>query len=373
MNKDKIWHLFARKLTAEASKEELHELDQLVQQDSSLYYELQSIIQIWGQAPQQDAEYLEATYHLHYEKMKKLGYEPGMLEEKEQTYNPRRVSFLSGVKVKVAAIGFLSAIIIIALTIGFLRNQEKAPLVVAGKDPVIKNEVVVKRGSNTQFKLPDGSTVWLNAGSKLNYDKINKSGVREVYLTGEGYFDVVRNPQRPFIIHTSTIDIKVLGTQFNVKAYPDDKTVETSLIHGSVEVVVKSRPEVKYLLKPNQKLVLMNEEYGINTVKEQRVISASIPIVPIKKLSYINGDTSAIETSWIRNKLSFQDEAFADLAKRLERWYDVEIDFKNREIAEESFSGSFETETLKQALEAIRFSNNFKFNYKIEGKNVVIY
>ncbi len=373
MNKDKIWHLFARKLTAEASNEELHELDQLVQEESSQYYELKSIIHLWEQELQQDAEYLEATYHLHFEKMKKLGLEPGISEEKEKTGYRHRLSIFSGVKVKVAAVGLFSAIIIIAVTFGFLKNKENAPIVVSEKGSALKNEVVVKRGSNTQFKLPDGSTVWLNAGSKLNYDKINESGVREVYLSGEGYFDIVRNSKRPFIIHTSTIDIKVLGTQFNVKAYPDDKTVETSLIHGSVEVVVKSRPEEKYLLKPNQKLVLMNEAYGIKTVKEQRILTANIPIVTIKKLSYINGDTSAIETSWIKNKLSFEDESFTDLAKRLERWYDVEIKFRNSELAEEFFSGSFETETLKRALEAIRFSNNFRFNYKIEGKNVLIY
>ncbi len=374
MNRDKIWYLFARKLTAEASKEELHELEQLVLEDSSLHYELKAITHLWEKEPQQDAEYLEATYHLHYEKMKKLGFEPGISEEKEKKQYPNHISFLSGVKMKVAAIGFLSVIIIIiAVTVVFLKNTEKAPLIVEGKAWVLKNEVVVKRGSNTQFKLPDGSTVWLNAGSKLNYDKINESGLREVYLTGEGYFDIVRNTERPFIIHTSTIDIKVLGTKFNVKAYPDDKTVETSLIHGSVEVVVKSRPQEIYLLKPNQKLVLMNEAYGLKTVKEQRILTASIPIVTIKKLSYLNGDTSAVETSWIKNKLSFEEESFTDLAKRLERWYDVEINFRNREIGEESFSGSFETETLKQALEAIRFSNNFRFNYKIEGKNVVIY
>ena len=89
----------------------------------------------------------------------------------------------------------------------------------------------------------------MNAGSVLKYPKEFKGDTREVYLTGEAFFDVVKNPARPFIIHTSSIDVKVLGTKFNVKAYPNDKTVETSLVQGSVEVFVKNRPGEKYLLK----------------------------------------------------------------------------------------------------------------------------
>jgi len=370
MNRDKIWHLFARKLTAEASKEELHELDQLVQEDSSQYYELQSIIHLWEQEPQRDAEYLEATYHLHYEKMKKLGFEPGISEEKEKTGYRHRLSIFSGVKVKVAAVGLLSAIIIIAVTFGFLKNKENAPLVVSEKGSALKNEVVVKRGSNTQFKLPDGSTVWLNAGSKLNYDKINESGVREVYLTGEGYFDIIRNPKRPFIIHTSTIDIKVLGTKFNVKAYPDDKTVETSLIRGSVEVSLKNRPEEKYLLKPNQKLILLNDGYD-KSADAQQALQGRLPVITIRQLSYIKGDTSAVEISWVRNKLIFEDEPFMELAKRMERWYDVKFEFKNKNVQEERLTGSFDGETLEKAMDALTITTRFK--YKIENKLIVIY
>ena len=91
------------------------------------------------------------------------------------------------------------------------------------------------KGSRSRSLLPDGTTVWLNAGSKLYYEN-DFNGTREVRLEGEAFFDVVKQTDRPFIVHTSGIDIKVLGTAFNVKSYPEDKTVETTLYRGLVQV-----------------------------------------------------------------------------------------------------------------------------------------
>lgn len=371
MSRDKIWHLFARKLSGEASKEELQELDLLVKEDSSLYYELQSLILLWEQEPQPDTDYLEATYLLHFEKMKKLGVEPGNTELAEEETIKRPFAIFTRSRNKIFAAAVLAGIIVMAVSV-FLRTKEKEAEPIA-KAAVKKSEITTKNGSNTQLILPDGSTVWLNAGSKLNYEKINETGLREVYLTGEGFFDVVKNPDRPFIIHTSTIDIKVLGTKFNVKAYPDDKTVETSLIRGSVEVTVKNRPEEKYLLKPNQKLILYNDIFEEKTAKDQRALPVNMPVIKIRQLSYLKGDTAAIETSWVRNKLEFVDESFTDLGKRMGRWYDVEFEFKNNQLEEERLTGSFDGETLVKALDALRFTSNYRFNYKIEDKRVLIF
>ncbi len=371
MSRDKIWHLFARKLSGEASKEELQELDLLVKEDSSLYYELQSLILLWQQEPQPDTDYLEATYLLHFEKMKKLGVEPGNTELAEEETIKRPFAIFTRSRNKIFAAAVLAGIIVMAVSV-FLRTKEKEAEPIA-KAAVKKSEITTKNGSNTQLILPDGSTVWLNAGSKLNYEKINETGLREVYLTGEGFFDVVKNPDRPFIIHTSTIDIKVLGTKFNVKAYPDDKTVETSLIRGSVEVTVKNRPEEKYLLKPNQKLILYNDIFEEKTAKDQRALPVNMPVIKIRQLSYLKGDTAAIETSWVRNKLEFVDESFTDLGKRMGRWYDVEFEFKNNQLEEERLTGSFDGETLVKALDALRFTSNYRFNYKIEDKRVLIF
>lgn len=377
MSRDKIWHLFARKLAGEASREELHELDILLKEDSSLYYELSSIIQLWEEASDTDNDYLEATYLLHYEKMKKLGMEPKteeLVEDSESEDYQRPFTIFTRYRNKIFA-GSVFAALVIIIGVVFLNTKnaktEKTSLSFYTNIQKPQREIITKKGSNSEFKLPDGSTVWLNAGSKLNYEKINETGLREVYLTGEAFFDVVKNPKRPFVIHTSNIDIKVLGTAFNVKAYPEDKTVETSLIRGSVEVTVKNKPGEKYLLKPNQKLVLYNAYLNERVNKEQRVAPVNLPAVAIKQLSYINGDSASLETSWMRNELSFQDEQFADIAVRMERWYNVEFEFKNKAMENERLTGSFEMETLKQALEALKITT--RFNYKIEGNKVLIY
>ena len=174
MSRDKIWHLFARKLSGEASKEELHELDLLVKEDSSLYYELQSLIYLWEQELQPDADYLEATYLLHFEKMKKLGVEPGNTELVEEETSKQPFTIFTRSRNKIFAAAVLAGVIIMAVSVFFKSKEaESEPIT---KAAVKKSEITTKNGSNTQLILPDGSTVWLNAGSKLNYEKINETG-----------------------------------------------------------------------------------------------------------------------------------------------------------------------------------------------------
>ena len=127
-------------------------------------------------------------------------------------------------------------------------------------EKVAELAVTTKYGSKTDIQLPDGSKVWLNSGSSLKYDKQFGKELREVVLSGEAFFDVVRNAEKPFIIHTTNMDIKVLGTRFNVKSYANDKQSEASLIHGSIEVFIKKEGLKKILSEPNHKIVVMNDQ-----------------------------------------------------------------------------------------------------------------
>ena len=289
MSRDKIWHLFSRKLAKEASAEELHELQLLLEDNSTLYHEMEAIENLWHSDSQEDADYLEATYHLHYEKMKKLGIEPKHIEESEAAEEEVSLSFFTSRRKKTIAMVSLFTLAV-ATFIFIKRPSVEVP---ATDVAVTPKEIATKNGVSTKMVLPDGSTVWLNAGSKLDYTKIGSTGNREVQLTGEAFFDVVKNPERPFIIHTSKIDVKVLGTKFNVKAYPEDKTVETSLVQGSVEVFVKNRPGEKYLLKPNQKLVLLNNTEADEALpKATEIRSSKLPIIAIDHLTYLNNDTT---------------------------------------------------------------------------------
>jgi ferric-dicitrate binding protein FerR (iron transport regulator) len=215
--------------------------------------------------------------------------------------------------------------------------------------------------------LPDGSGVWLNAGSKLNYKKAFDGKTREVELTGEAFFDVAKDPERPFIIHTSKMDVKVLGTQFNVKAYELDKNFETSLIKGSVEISVLADPGKKYLLKPNQKLVLAKDIVASRSAIKKNGAAG----VQIKELTYLAGTNADIESSWTRNILSFEDEPFSEVAKKMERWYDVKFEFKDKRWENEFLKGSFEKESLDQAMNALKFTTGF--NFSIKDKIISIY
>ena len=183
-------------------------------------------------------------------------------------------------------------------------------------------------------------------------------------LTGEGFFDVVHNADKPFIIHTSFFDIKDLGTQFNVKCYPDDKTTETSLVEGSVEITVKKRPKDKWILKPDEKLVLLNEDIADDLKKEASAAKtghlSQEPIVAIKNLTYLPADSFAIETAWTYNKLSFEDEAFSEVAKKMARWYDTEFEFRNKRLEDIHMNGSFIAESLVQAMDALKYTNGFR-------------
>ena len=242
------------------------------------------------------------------------------------------------------------------------------------------SQVSTKPGSRmTQIQLPDGSVVRLNSSSSLTYDKNFGKNVREVNLTGEAFFDVTKDSSHPFIIHTNVIDIKVLGTAFNVKSYPNDALTETSLIRGKVEVTVKNRAQEKIYLEPNEKLVVANDNSMMNKTSasqpERRTNKPDLSVKQIYSVQHITlnpVDSTIVETSWVDNRLIFQEnETFKEVALKMERWYGVKIKFKNDELKEYHFTGIFERESVLQALSALQMIE--PFHYKIKNESVYIY
>jgi ferric-dicitrate binding protein FerR (iron transport regulator) len=244
-----------------------------------------------------------------------------------------------------------------------------------------KSEISTRYGSRTKLLLPDSTQVWLNSGSKLTYDKTYGNGTREVSLSGEAYFDVVKNPTHPFVIHTVNIDIKVLGTAFNVKSFPNEKNTETSLIRGSIEVTFKNRPSEKIILKPNEKLITANEEPVKDSAQKEaqqekskpataKEAARQDPLVMVSHLTYEPHDGTIVETSWMENKLIFRSETFEELAIKLERWYGISIRFTDEEIKPRRLTGVFENESLQQALEALQLITPFA--YKMNKSEVMI-
>ncbi|MCY7291235.1 MAG: FecR family protein, partial [Ferruginibacter sp.] len=350
MYKDRIWTLMSRKLSGEATSAELSELDELQKMHPDVGLPSQFVQEFWNMPAETEEEFLEATFHLHTEILQKKGFhlnsnhtETGSftLEDHQNIPKKKRLLFAA-----------VTCVLLVSLVLIGIYNNKESNTSVANK--IAKSEVSTKKGSRTKVQLPDGTTVWLNSSSKLTYDNQNFGKlIREVSLSGEAYFDVVKNKAKPFIIHTAKMDIKVLGTVFNVKCYPGEKTTETSLIHGSVEVTLNDRQE-KIMLKPNEKLIfntLQNQSKKIDAVTNHLKISEKEkPIIELSHLTIYPLDNSIVETGWKENKLVFRNESLDEIALKMERWYGVSILISNEDLKNELITGSFEKETIYQAL-----------------------
>ncbi|MCW3092575.1 MAG: hypothetical protein JWP81_3644 [Ferruginibacter sp.] len=377
MIKDRIWTLVSRKLSGEATASELTELTDLIQTQANTDLYLQAIDEFWKIPLESDEEFLEATYHLHLNRLKEKGYDLETDKDKEET---RALYFkytedVKGNKRKKIFIGaaFMSLFVLLFFTLYFFKNS--TPVSNAGKgDKIVQSEVSTKSGSRTKIQLPDGSSVWLNGSSKLVYDNQHfGEKIREVTLTGEGYFDVVKNKDKPFIIHANRINIKVIGTAFNVKAYPGEKNIETSLIRGSIEVT--TRDGAKIMMKPNDKLIIRNEESQAE--KDRQLTKAAVPVdknafMSMRHLTLANDESTVVETAWVENKLVFDKESFENVALKMERWYGVSIRFADEKLKTQKLTGTFEKETITEALAALQLSTPF-FKYKINNQNIQIF
>jgi len=196
-------------------------------------------------------------------------------------------------------------------------------------------EIVSPPGSRTQFELSDGTKVWLNHGSKMDYPQRFTGDSRIVKLTGEGYFEVAHNKAKPFIVEASGLAVKAVGTAFNVKAYPDDTNIETTLESGKV-IILKNisgkKPEICDM-KPGQHFIFnsVSNKYSLKTENPAKYVS------------------------WKEGRLIFQDDHLDQVAERLSRWYNVKVTLKDSELSSLTYTATFVDETLDQILEMLEF------------------
>lgn len=213
-------------------------------------------------------------------------------------------------------------------------------------DTVVFNQLIVPRGGLYLLVLADGTRVWMNSDSHLKYPVMFAGGKREVILSGEAFFDVVKDESVPFIVKTETGNIEVLGTEFNIKCYPDEASLVTTLVNGKVRFDDGINPSV--ILKPEEQLIF-EKENGLSIVRKVNV-------------NYY--------TSWKENRLSFQEETLDVIMKTLSRWYDVEIVFEDSALKELEFSGNLDKFTgIQDFLSLFELGVNVKF----EVKNRTVY
>lgn len=216
------------------------------------------------------------------------------------------------------------------------------------EEPEAYNTIVVPKGQRVSLLLSDGTTVWLNAESRFSYPAKFSEKYRTVRLEGEGYFEVAHNPECPFTVELSMLNIRVLGTKFNVKAYQEEPNWIT-LKEGSVEVSTldnKSREK----MAPN----------------DQVYYTMSDGLVLIRSSAQTNVD------SWTTGDLRFDNKTLKEMAKVIERRYDVKIKIMDSSLVEEYFTCHFRKDlTINQAMELLKETR--RVNYKIEKKTVYLY
>ncbi len=375
MENNHAWVLLGRKMTGEATPEELAELDRLLRDDPGVLYSLEVITGLWKECREKmDAAEIEEYYQRHFERL--MAVDPAVslpVAEKEPEFVPEYPGFEESRRKSRRVLSMAAILLGVLITGAGLywlpgrkpQQQKMARL----------NEVSTKNGSKSKVVLPDGTQVWLNSGSKLAYaNDLTNEATREVTLSGEAFFEVVHDEQHPFIIHTQSFDIKDIGTAFNVKAYPGEITTEATLVKGSIEISFRRDPLEKIILKPNQKITLFNnqlKEDTLSSVKTVRLNNQSNDIFRISKVMPDTKERLIPDTAWMANKLIFQSEPFPVLAAQLERWYNVKIKFGDSKVEGYKFTGVFENETISQALEALRITGSFR--YKISDDTVLIW
>jgi ferric-dicitrate binding protein FerR (iron transport regulator) len=253
--------------------------------------------------------------------------------------------------IKKSAINLLkiAAVLVLGLFIGILvQSMQKA-------EPVFYTAIAPK-GSISQMILPDNTLVYLNAGSELKYTEEKpknlfqgKVGNRKVYLTGEAWFDVSKNEKKPFVVHSSVYNVEVLGTQFNVKAYPNDDEVVTTVEGGTVKVVSSENLTINeaQTLQPGEQLTYTKSK-GIN-------------------ISDVNTHRF---TAWKDNKLIFINMNLKELFVLLERKYGVDIEVADNMVLDYHYDSTITNETILEVLELI--SETLPIKYKIEGQKIII-
>ena len=212
------------------------------------------------------------------------------------------------------------------------------------------NKLTVPFGKRFEIELSDGTVIQLNAGTILKYPvTFSDPNSRDVYLEGEAFFSVQKNPEHPFIVHTKNMNVRVLGTKFNVSSYENEDTTSTVLLEGSVKVLRPNENDnldVGTIISPNQQAAIQYGELSVEEVDVEKYIA------------------------WTQGILYFDNDRFADIVKELERHYNVKILNKYQELNSVRYTGTFQYKTISQVLEV--FKRNTQFEYKLNNGLIII-
>jgi transmembrane sensor len=243
---------------------------------------------------------------------------------------------------------------------------------------VVYNEFFCPMGARSRFELPDGTSGWLNNGSRLKYPVKFPNDSREVELIGEAYFNVSHQKNRPFIINTDGLDVKVLGTKLNVQVYPDDQTQAFTLEEGSIELINRNGGEEITVLKmiPGQHAVYIPTVDQLDMTHEDQAIDPQDTIVVSdsaaapERIDALGGkinigfEETSQYTEWKNGKLVLRNDPMPVMLKRIERWYNVKFNITDDRINQYRYWATFEEENLDQVLKMLSLTGPVTFKKK---------
>jgi transmembrane sensor len=252
-----------------------------------------------------------------------------------------RLSSVAAVLMILFAIGWLGRVI-------WMKNSPEN-----SKDNL--TEIMIPKGQRGHITMADGTGVWINADSRLRYPTQFNEKTREVFLEGEAFFEVAHDKQKPFLVHTTTIDVKVLGTRFNISSYTNDLKTETTVAEGCVSI------------------------RGKENLKNREGLQGEIKLLPNNKAVLNKGDDNfelekvnvEMATAWKDGTICFDEKSLNEIARMIERQFDVEIVIENPLIKDNIYTATFEKgKTVEDILYALKRSSNF--DYKISGRKITI-
>jgi ferric-dicitrate binding protein FerR (iron transport regulator) len=322
----------------------------------SLYKELENY-SIPPQPPAFDSKRIFANIHATIS-------ESAPSEEASPVEDKRRTGIIRILKIAAVVI---PAFLLGGILTHFLFSVKTIP------EKVTYTEIKSPFGARSEVVLPDGSTVWLNAGSEITYTSDFNKKARDVQLSGEGYFKVAKNADMPFRVKTGDLSIQAIGTEFNVKSYDDEDIIETTLVEGKISIRQAQKQKVSVYLEPHQKAIYVkyNRNLTVSNLKPVNVNKQENLTMKKGKIYIAEKIDPEPVIAWKENRLIIKGEELNTLAIKLERKYDVKFVFESEALKKFRFTGTLENETLTQVLDVIKLSAPLE--YKLQGKTVMIF
>lgn len=336
VTENKMDSLIAKCFSGEITSPEKEEISRWLQESNENKLYFQQLYNVWNSThPAFDPSSIDVNSALK------------TVSRKIKSDKKRHISFIVMFQ-RVAAILILP----LMLFMGYYMINKKKEIAKANF-----REVITPYGSRSKIDLPDGSVVWLNSGSKLKYPIAFNNGERNVYLSGEAYFEVHSDKSNPFIVSTDKAKVKATGTAFNVESYSTDTIVAVTLIHGKVDVKIKG--EELIVLHPNQRLCFNTI---LNTYK-------------------LTEEDANRWSAWKDGILIFKDDRLDMIFKRIGVYYNVDFDIRDKELASQHYRATFNNKSLDEILKILKLTAPVKYkmitekdtSISIKGTKIEVY